>query len=232
MFFILTAIQYWTSDYLESVLQVDTGTIFYLLAASSITGPILGIILGGCLVQSLGGYEKKQSFLAISVLSFFGLASGAPLPFLNQPAVFLVFWWFFLFFGGTIAPTLYGILVSSVRPELRGIGNSVSNFFTHFLGFIQGPYVYGLIYESTKDQHPSLAYGVVIYYSLLSFFFIICATVTKYWQSAKEEAPVNKGREQEIDSSMKYLDLAIQPQDKLETYRLSDSVEQDESKRN
>lgn len=58
LYFIITGIQFWVSDYLIIVLKAKKETVFITFAIVSITGPVLGIVIGGNVTTALGGYNS------------------------------------------------------------------------------------------------------------------------------------------------------------------------------
>jgi hypothetical protein len=49
LFFVLTGIQFWISDYLRTVLDIPQQEVFVAFAVVSITGPTLGVLIGKAL---------------------------------------------------------------------------------------------------------------------------------------------------------------------------------------
>ena len=107
LLFISTAIVFWTSDYLEKVLKVPVEKILIVFIITCITAPALGIVIGGCIVQKLGGYETKHSILVCFFLSLLAWCISIPTYFLDFTG-FAFCLWLILFFGGSIIPNLMG----------------------------------------------------------------------------------------------------------------------------
>ena len=61
LYFIITGIQYWVSDYLITELKVEQEVVFVTFSIISITGPVLGVVIGGNVTTFLGGYNSKKS---------------------------------------------------------------------------------------------------------------------------------------------------------------------------
>ena len=59
LFFVITGIQYWITDYWITVLGVPDTIVFMSFSIISITAPILGLIVGGNVTNSLGGFKSK-----------------------------------------------------------------------------------------------------------------------------------------------------------------------------
>ena len=47
IYFIVTGIQYWISDYLITTLKFPESTVYVSFAIISITGPVFGVVTGG-----------------------------------------------------------------------------------------------------------------------------------------------------------------------------------------
>ena len=61
----LTAIQYWTTNYLTDDLKFDPTVIFVAFVVTSLSAPTAGIIVGGALSKNLG--DMKQNMHSLSV---------------------------------------------------------------------------------------------------------------------------------------------------------------------
>ena len=57
LYYIVTGIQYWVTDYMISVLKEDKEVVFTTYGIVSITGPVLGVIVGGNITTSFGGFK-------------------------------------------------------------------------------------------------------------------------------------------------------------------------------
>ena len=88
--------------------------MFVTFAFISITGPVLGVVVGGNVTTALGGYKSKKSLIITMIISVFCLCSAAPIPFVNNFVLVVVLLWFLLFFGGSILPCMTGIMLNTV----------------------------------------------------------------------------------------------------------------------
>ena len=61
LFYITTGIQYWVSKYMINELQQSKTTVFIAFGIISITGPVLGIVIGGNITAYLGGARSKRA---------------------------------------------------------------------------------------------------------------------------------------------------------------------------
>ena len=57
-------------------------------------------------------------------------------------------------------PGMTGIMISSIPPELRSVGNSVSHIFQELLGYLPSPMLYGLV--TTLTGGPTSRWGMVL----------------------------------------------------------------------
>lgn len=116
----------------------------------SVTGPVLGVIIGGNLTSYLGGYTTKKSILQTLAFSYMCLFSSIPIPFLSGHLwiVFMIFLWLLLFFGGAILPSLTGIMLNTVADEQKTVANSIAAVLFNVLGYLPSPLVYGFLAQS------------------------------------------------------------------------------------
>jgi hypothetical protein len=97
LLFISTAIVFWTSDYLEKVLLVPAEKILIVFIITCITAPSLGIVIGGCIVQKLGGYQSKHSILVCFIFALLAWVLAIPIYFVDFTG-FAFCLWLILFF--------------------------------------------------------------------------------------------------------------------------------------
>jgi MFS family permease len=152
LYFCVTGLQYWGSDYMNRVLGVHSPEkrllYFSIICFSS---PTIGVILGGYIVNYLQGYEDKRVYdlcFFLSILTFI----NAMISILSQKLIFfIIFTWITLLFGGAIMPTLTGIVITSLPQHLRASGNSLQLFIGTLFGYLPAPYIYGALQDLFKD---------------------------------------------------------------------------------
>jgi hypothetical protein len=101
LLFISTAVIFWAPNFAENVLKGDHGEVLAVFVTVCVTGPVLGIIIGGAVVQKYaGGYEGKHS-ITISIC-YAGMAVLCSLPIRSVTGIysFGLCLWSVLFFGG------------------------------------------------------------------------------------------------------------------------------------
>ena len=121
-----------------------------LYSGASITGPTVGVLVGGFITTTyIGGYTNRRALTLCFFVSLLACVCALPIPLLDNLILVIVFLWLVLFFGGFIMPNLTGILLNSVPSRERAIANSFANFFYNLLGYLPAPYLYGLIVSVT-----------------------------------------------------------------------------------
>ena len=68
IYFLVTGIQFWITEYLQEVLLVDKATVFTYFSLISITGPILGVVVGN---KKIKKNNQRATFHQIVILRFF-----------------------------------------------------------------------------------------------------------------------------------------------------------------
>ncbi len=107
--FISFAIQYWVSDHLKSVMNFDEDFITISFIVTCVTAPVMGVIVGGCIVGRLGGYGKKRAVLFCLISALLAGLDSIMIVFQDTLIGFSIVLWFFLFFGGATIPNMLGI---------------------------------------------------------------------------------------------------------------------------
>lgn len=126
----------------------------------SVTGPIFGVIIGGNITASLGGYTAEKPMRVCMVFALLCFCCSAPICFFKSFAPVAVLLWFLLFFGGAILPAMTGIMLSCVDQSQKTTANSIANLCYNLGGFMPGPYIYGLIINMYKDENYTADNGV------------------------------------------------------------------------
>ena len=98
------------------------------------------------------------------------------LPFFDITAVFVVFMWLLLFFGGSITPGLTGIMIASIPENSKEIGNSLSQLFYNLIGYLHSPFIYGLVCKYTGGSKSRWGLIVLVCWGVLG---VICLYFAK-----------------------------------------------------
>jgi MFS transporter, Spinster family, sphingosine-1-phosphate transporter len=111
LFFIVTGIQFWFSDYMKVALKVPAESVDTWFAFITISAPVLGVIIGGLIVNFFGGYENPITIGICFIEVVLAALCGIPIPFFTHFYLFITFLWFQLFFGGMLLPPMTGIMI-------------------------------------------------------------------------------------------------------------------------
>ena len=114
LYWVLTGIQYWFSDYLITELKAESSTVFISYGVISITGPVIGVLVGGNVISALGGYKSKKALYVTCSLAFLCLSCAIPIAFIEDYITVVVLLWLLLFSGGFILPSMTGIMLNTV----------------------------------------------------------------------------------------------------------------------
>jgi len=141
------------------VIGKDQADVTVAFGITSITAPIVGVFLGGTIIDKLGGYQgpvatartlKCCAIFAIGASSSAVLCAFAPkLIGADNPDVgFLLTIGLIastLLFGGAIIPAATAIIVSAVDADLRELASAGSIFLFQQLGYAAAPLVSSLV---------------------------------------------------------------------------------------
>jgi MFS family permease len=145
LYFVVTGVQFWATEFLLEVVQAPYATVLGAFAGTSASAPVLGVVLGGIVVDKLGGYQgslgakRTTRFCAL----FACLATTSAL-FASMATTFtavLTLVWLVLFFGGAIVPGATGLVLASVPHELRPLSSAMSIFVFNIFGYMAGTMV-------------------------------------------------------------------------------------------
>ena len=148
LYYIITGIQYWVTDYLIYTLKIDETKVFISFSAISITGPVLGVVVGGNITTCLGGYNAEKALKLTCLTSCFCLMFSAPTPWFSNFNYYASCLWFLLFCGGGILPCITGIMLNTVDQAHKTTANSLANLSYNLLGYLPAPFVYGAVKDA------------------------------------------------------------------------------------
>ena len=163
------------------VLQVEKSIVFTTFGIISITGPVLGVIVGGNIVTRFGGCEVPKALYISLAIAFFCLLVAAPIPFVTGKESYILFCallWFLLFSGGFILGPMTGIMLAIVDDSLKTTANSVANLIYNLGGYMPGPYLYGIVYAYGKGGNSFEAMCCLMFSPILS---VCCLSLASFF---------------------------------------------------
>ena len=200
MYFVVTGIQFWISDYMQEVMNIPSNRVYIIFALVCISAPTSGVLLGGFFIQYLGGYTNKKALDACFKITLLALLSGIFLPLFDYIFIFVIFMWLLLFFGGSVTPGLTGIMINSIPDNVKEIGNSVSQFFYNLIGYLPSPFLYGLVCKYTGGSKSRWGLCVLL---LWACFGVLCIYFAKKYDEENEDDKNDSPLYQDFDDGKK-----------------------------
>ena len=213
IYFIATCVQYWASDYIEHGLGVkDQHQQLYAFIIVCSTSPTLGLIIGGFIVDKLGGYRKKSALIFGLVMSVLASIPAIPLPFVNSLIAYSTLLWAVLFFGYSFVGTFQGIIITCLPKNAQGWGYSFYYFLSHLLGYLPAPTVYGFLKEhfDVKNDDQKRGSRMALRFTMWIIFicpiFIIIAALIRFIKEKEYNEKMEKDKVQKAEKENLYED--------------------------
>mmetsp|Transcript_5092 Transcript_5092/g.12342 ORF Transcript_5092/g.12342 Transcript_5092/m.12342 type:complete len:793 (-) Transcript_5092:104-2482(-) len=180
LYFVVTGIQYWATDYLETELNGDEKIVRLQFMLTSATAPVAGVIFGGWFVEFIGGYKgREQRRKALGWCLFFGSLACVASVFVTLVSntwFAAALLWILLFFGGAVLPGGSGIFISVIPTNIRTIGSSFAAIVFNLFGYFLSPFLSGLISEEYNSL--TLGFRIILGWSGFALIFFSIAYCT------------------------------------------------------
>ena len=174
MMFVSSALLSWMQIFCIETFNVSKDYSSLTFTIIVVTSPVSGILLGGFIVQKLGGYQNiKALYLAlinssvlvgISIIIFFAV----------NRYFFSSLIWLYLFFGAMLDPCISGSIVRSLPQRIKGFGYNINLIYANSIGTCLAPIIFGAFYDlGKKIQEPLLSVSIVLSTPVLTCVFII-----------------------------------------------------------
>lgn len=219
LYFISTALTFWSTDYLTNVMKfskLQVTTVFLIICT---TAPLFGVIFGGIFVQKYyNGYENKNSIAFVVIQLALSTFFIIPVYYFTELWMIGLMLWSLLFFGSSTIPTIQGITISTLPHSLRASGNSFTNLLIFTIGFSGAPLFYGAVFYYTKDFDEKLAFVLTLSLGFVALLSSIICALVRYKRFADPKSQENKNlqvfgnKEEEFDIPEKSIDLAREMQ--------------------
>lgn len=179
--FICCGMGFWLTDYLENILEEENSfKRLYSYIIVIVIGPIIGMALGGFIGYITGGYEKKQSVLAIFILQTISAIFSIFVPMANNIYFFILYLSLFNTFMSTVVPINTGLILWTMPKNMKGFGNGISNLITTLLGKLPAPFLYGYIQFKFISYNKKIGMIFLMSFSFLGAIFLLIATIFRY----------------------------------------------------
>lgn len=182
LFFVVTGLQFWVSDYMRIVLHMPQHVVFKAYLVISLSAPLIGVMVGGIVLHHVGGYDGANALKVATVEALLASIVATPIPHIDSPLIVMILLWLLFFFGGCAVPAITGIMICSIPKDSRSSGNSISHLFQELLGYLPSPMIYGFI--QSQSGGPTSRYGMITLMSWSYFGLIFIALATRSDQLA------------------------------------------------
>ncbi|PHJ22824.1 major facilitator family protein [Cystoisospora suis] len=191
LYFVVTGIQFWVTEYMVVVLKFNKMTVVVLSSLCFLTAPTSGVWCGGCICDLCGGYRQQRTAVRVATL-FAGLSSilAVASAYVTNLFLFAVLLWGCLFAGGALVPVAVGILLSSVPFQQRSLSSAISQFSYNVLGWFAAPIVSGAVMDTIstwqaehlisfqgKELPLSVGFTMILCASFIGFIFFAIANL-------------------------------------------------------
>ena len=190
LYFVITGLQFWITDYMIIVIKVSETQAFISYAVLCVTAPTFGVLIGGIAIHNMGGYDAPGVLGLVSILQFLAIIIGAPIPFITSFVFLLILLWLLLFLGGFMMPALTGMIISSVPTNLKETASSVAYICYNCLGYLPSPFLYGIVSNLGKGSESNYGMILLISWIVIGNIFIQFALFFKTRKIQKNSSKI------------------------------------------
>ena len=174
--FIFQALNFWFSDYLQNSLsEKNPKIIFWSYSLTMVFSSLIGNILGGIIINNIGGTKSKLSFIAMSILQLLSVLFGLFSPLTNSVLNFSTLMSIYILLNSASGIISISATFAVVSEDLAGPANGVYSFIVNLMGFLPAPYSYAVLKKLLKKE--SYIIIILMFYGLVGFIELIVAEV-------------------------------------------------------
>ena len=174
--FIFVAINFWYSDYLQnSLMEKNPSVIFWSYSFTMVFASLIGNILGGVVINKIGGTKSRHMYVAMGVLQFLCVVFGLCSPFTDSVLIFTCLMSMYILINS--ASGILSISASfAVMPKtLTGTATGIYSLVVNLIAFLPAPYAYAFIKSLVGEG--SYIMIVLMLYGLFGCFEIMAADI-------------------------------------------------------
>ena len=144
--FIFVAIDYWFSDYLQSsLMEKNPSVIFWSYSITIVASNLIGNILGGIIINQIGGTNSKYSFTTMTVLQFSSVIFGLLSQKTNSVLYFSLFMSLYMLFNSASGIITISASFAVMPKTLTGTATGIYSIIVNLIAFLPAPYAYAFI---------------------------------------------------------------------------------------
>ncbi|SPJ10234.1 sugar transporter, putative [Plasmodium sp. DRC-Itaito] len=184
LYFVVTGIQFWITEYMSVVLLTEKMKIVTVSTLCFLTSPTSGVWFGGFVCDLFGGYKNTNYSKTIKVATAFAISAcifGILSAHLKNFVFFSISLWLCLFTGSALVPVCVGMLLSCVNNHQKSLSSAVSQVIYNVFGWFSAPLLSGIImdimHKYTNDNRLALKAGftMILYSSSIGFLLLLYA---------------------------------------------------------
>ena len=173
--FIYVAISYWYSDYLQtSLMEKNSSSIFWSYSVSMVFASLFGNILGGIIINLIGGTHSKHSFIAMIILQFISVIFGLFSSFTNSVLIFTILMSLYIFINCASGIITISASFEVMPKTLKGTATGIYSIIVNLTAFLPASYAYAFIKGLLGDKYIIIA---LMLYGLFGCFELFIADI-------------------------------------------------------
>ena len=144
--FIFVALDFWFSDYLQNSLrEKNPSIIFYSYSFTMVFSNLIGNILGGIIINKIGGISSSLSFIAMAILQFSSVFFGIFSSFTNSILLFTILMSLYMLLNSASGIITISASFEVMPKTLTGIATGIYSIVVNLIAFLPAPYAYAFI---------------------------------------------------------------------------------------
>ena len=144
--FIFVALDFWFSDYLQNSLrEKNPSIIFYSYSFTMVFSNLIGNILGGIIINKIGGISSSLSFIAMAILQFSSVLFGIFSSFTNSILLFTILMSLYMLLNSASGIITISASFEVMPKTLTGIATGIYSIVVNLIAFLPAPYAYAFI---------------------------------------------------------------------------------------
>ncbi|CRG96402.1 major facilitator superfamily protein, putative [Plasmodium gallinaceum] len=152
LFFVVIGIFFWSTKFFINYLNIGSLEAMFYFIGTSLTAPVIGILIGSKIVDKfIGGYKEYKNRLRTLYFcifnSFLTFLLALMICIFDNYKFTLIFTWIILLFGAMLLPPITGIILSTVKSEIRSFASAFSMFMYNIFGYALGTFFPGFIVD-------------------------------------------------------------------------------------
>jgi len=174
--FIFVAVDFWFSDYLQNTLsETNPASIFWSYLATIVIANLLGNILGGVIINRIGGTHSKHSYITMAILQFLSVFFGIFAPFANSVIIFTILMSLYMLLNSASGIITISATYAVIPKSLTGTATGIYSLVVNLIAFLPGPYAYAFIKRVVGEGRYIMV--ILMIYGLIGAMELLLADV-------------------------------------------------------